>query len=186
MNRQASQNRLTQQDVTASQSSEDKLLASDAAYRTLLNASLNAAFLIDTSGVVLAVNEQGAKRLGHRPDEVLGRNLQQFLPADAGNLRKEMGMRAVQQGEAVRFEDEIDGAILEHLLFPVFDKRGVVTQLAIYSIDITDRKASDEERKRLQAQLQQAQKIAKNLGYPLLIKASAGGGGKGTQRYVAP
>ena len=132
---------------------------SETDYRTLLNASLNAAFLIDTSGVILAANEQGANRLGHRLTEIIGTKLQSLVPADAADLRQAMGMKAIEEGKAVRFEDQIGEVSYEHLFFPVRNADGVVTQLAIYSIDITERKASDEERKRLQAQLRQAQKM---------------------------
>ena len=138
---------------------ENQSKASETDYRTLLNASLNAAFLIDTSGVILAANEQGAIRLGHRLTEIIGTKLQYLVPADAADLRQAMGMKAIEEGKAVRFEDQIGEVSYEHLFFPVRNADGVVTQLAIYSIDITERKASDEERKRLQAQLRQAQKM---------------------------
>jgi nitrogen-specific signal transduction histidine kinase len=49
--------------------------------------------------------------------------------------------------------------IYEHQYYPVPNDDGNVNQLAIYSVDITDRRASEDERERLQAQLQQAQKM---------------------------
>ena len=147
-------------DLTEKQSQLDLLRSREAGYRTLINASLNAAFLVDLNGTILVANEKGAGRLGYTPSEIVGRNFEELLPGDVVQLRKEMGIKAVLEGEVALFEDEGEnGHLYEHQFYPVMDKDGQVTQLAIYSVDITDRRASEEERKRLQAQLQQAQKM---------------------------
>jgi signal transduction histidine kinase/CheY-like chemotaxis protein len=63
-------------------------------------------------------------------------------------------------GAVAFLEDEDEnGSIYEHQFYPVMGEDGVPNQLAIYSVDITDRRASEEEREKLQAQLQQAQKM---------------------------
>jgi PAS domain S-box-containing protein len=147
-------------DLTEKQLLLEKLRSRETGYRTLINASLNAAFLVDLNGTILVANERGAARLGCSPAEMIGRNFADLLPADVVRKRKEMGIKSVVEGKAVRFEDrDENGLTYEHQYFPVPDEKGAVTQLAIYSIDITDRRASEQERKRLQAQLQQAQKM---------------------------
>ena len=147
-------------DLTQKQSQLDHLRTREAGYSTLINASLNAAFLIDLHGTILVANEKGAARLGYTPAEIVGRNFEALLPEDVAQKREEMGIKAVLDGKVVQFEDEDESSRLyEHQFYPVIDEDGQVNQLAIYSVDITDRRASEEERKRLQAQLQQAQKM---------------------------
>ena len=147
-------------DLTEKQSLLEKLRSREAGYRTLINASLNAAFLVDLHGTILVANERGANRLGFTPTDIAGRNFQDLLPEEVVNLRKEMGIKAVIEGKLVQFEDKDEnGSIYEHQFYPVLNEDGEVNQLAIYSVDITDRRASEDERKRLQAQLQQAQKM---------------------------
>jgi PAS domain S-box-containing protein len=147
-------------DLSGKQSLLEKLQSREAGYRTLINASLNAAFLIDLNGTILVANEKGAGRLGFTPADIVGRSFQDLMPEEVVKRRKEMGIKAVIEGKVTQFEDEDEnGSIYEHQFYPVCNEDGEVNQLAIYSVDITGRRASEEERKRLQAQLQQAQKM---------------------------
>jgi len=146
-------------DLTATRQREQALREGEARYRALINASLNAAFLLDTEGRILAANEEGACRLGHQPEELIGRRIESLLPPAVARLRREKGLQAIREGAPVRFEDEVDGVVLEHLIFPLRGEDGAVSALASYSVNVTDRRTSEEERKRLQTQLRQAQKM---------------------------
>jgi PAS domain S-box-containing protein len=147
-------------DLSEKQALLEKLNSREAGYRTLINASLNAAFLIDLNGTILVASERGAHRLGYSPADIVGRRFEDLLPSDVLLKRKEIGIKTAMEGKAQRFEDrDENGLIYEHQYFPVHNDDGEVTQLAIYSVDITDRRESEQERKRLQAQLQQAQKM---------------------------
>ena len=147
-------------DLTEKQAELDRLRSREAGYRTLINASLNAAFLIDLEGTILVANERGANRLGHTPAGIVGRNFDELLPPDIVERRKQAGIRAVLEGRVTQLEDrDHSGAVFRHQFFPVVGEDGEIKHLAIYSVDITEQRASEEERERLQAQLQQAQKM---------------------------
>jgi signal transduction histidine kinase len=62
-------------------------------------------------------------------------------------------------GKALQFEDESDGRRFSSSVHPIYADKGRVIQLAIFIKDVTEEKKSEEERKKLTAQLQQAQKM---------------------------
>mgnify|MGYP001131824242 CR=1 FL=1 len=138
---------------------EQALRNSEETTRVLLNAASNAAFLIDTGGIVLAVNEQALSRMGKTAAEMVGKPLAGFLPPELGEARRQRGLEVIRTGRPLRFEDEWDGRTYSSSIHPIQDEKGRVLKLAIYSKDITEEKESEEERKKLTKQLQQAQKM---------------------------
>ena len=138
---------------------EQALRNSEETTRVLLNAASNAAFLIDTGGIVLAVNEQALSRMGKTAAEMVGKPLAGFLPPELGKARRQRGLEVIRTGRPLRFEDEWDGRTYSSSIHPIHDEKGRVLKLAIYSKDITEEKESEEERKKLTKQLQQAQKM---------------------------
>jgi PAS domain S-box-containing protein len=138
---------------------EQALRNSEETTRVLLNAASNAAFLIDTGGIVLAVNEQALSRMGKTAAEMVGKPLAGFLPPELGEARRQRGLEVIRTGRPLRFEDEWDGRSYSSSIHPIHDEKGCVLKLAIYSRDITEEKESEEERKKLTKQLQQAQKM---------------------------
>jgi PAS domain S-box-containing protein len=138
---------------------EQALRNSEETTRVLLNAAASAAFLIDTGGIVLAVNEQALKRMGKAADELVGKPLAGFLPPELGEARRLRGREVIRTGQPLHFEDEWDGRTYSSSIHPIHDEKGNVIKLAIYSKEITEEKQSEEERKKLTKQLQQAQKM---------------------------
>ncbi len=66
-----------------------------------------------------------------------------WSPSLAEHRRERFG-EVIQSGHPLRFSDERDGRWLEHSLYPIFDSRGRVSRLVIYTQDITDRRRSEE------------------------------------------
>ncbi len=110
----------------------------------LLNATMSAAFLIDTTGIILAVNEKGAQGFDKSIDEVIGLRITDFLPTEVAEYRKRRGIEATRSGKPVRFEDELEGRCFDINIYPVFNEQRMVNRLAIYARDITERKRSEE------------------------------------------
>ena len=110
----------------------------------LLNATLDAAFLFDRDGVILAANEHGARKMtGLSAGEIIGRSMGEFIPAQLFEVRLE-GIREVfDTGQPLRFEDQRAGYILDNNLAPVFDSGGRVGQVAVYSRDITKQRQNE-------------------------------------------
>ena len=138
---------------------EQALRNSEETTRVLLNAASNAAFLIDSGGIVLAANEQALNRMEKKAAELVGKPLASFLPPELGEARRQRGLEVLRTGRPLSFEDEWDGRAYSSSIYPIHDEKGRVIKLAIYSKDITEEKESEEERKKLTKQLQQAQKM---------------------------
>ncbi len=125
----------------------------------LLNASPTAAFLIDTAGIILAINRLAATRLKIADDALIGRPISEFMPPDLAEYRRQKGLEVIRTREPVFFEDICNGRTYFNSVHPICDERGEVIKLAIHSKDITEEKRSEEERRKLTVQLQQAQKM---------------------------
>jgi two-component system, cell cycle sensor histidine kinase and response regulator CckA len=119
----------------------------EATVRTLLDASHDAAVLIDTSGIIVDLNETFAQRVGRTVGELRGTNIWSTVSGDAAQRRRERVDEAVRTRKPVFFGDERNGRIIDHRFFPVVGPGDVVRLVAIYSSDITDRRRAEEERR---------------------------------------
>lgn len=132
-------------DTSERKAAQEALRASAATSRALLNATTETAILIDTHGIVLAINMVAAKRLRKQPEEIIHHNLFDFIPAKLAASRKEMVDELIRTGQPVQFQDERNGLFLDQTLYPVFDAQGQVSHIAIYAADITERKKLEAE-----------------------------------------
>ncbi len=131
-------------DVTERKRAEEALRDSLETASAMLNAATESFGLIDTGGMVLAANETFARQLGKPLDGIIGTSIYDYLgPALAVHRRERFG-EVSKSGQPLRFSDERDGRWLEHSLYPIFDFRGRVNRLVIYTQDITDRRRSEE------------------------------------------
>jgi len=111
---------------------------------TLLNATLDSAFLLDRDGVVHAANENAARKLGlSGSKEMRGRCMSEFIPAHVFEKRLANLRRVFDTGEPLRVEDERGGIIFDNNLFPVFDESGKVSKVAVFGHDITKRRENE-------------------------------------------
>lgn len=118
----------------------DSILQSKDTAQALLNATLDAAFLIDTDGNYLVINETIAKRFGKKPEELKNRSAFDFMSEELARSRKEQVNRVVKTGKPAHFIDNREGIWLEHSIYPIKNQDGKVIRLAVYSRDITERK----------------------------------------------
>ncbi|MBM4137374.1 MAG: PAS domain S-box protein, partial [Nitrospira sp.] len=114
---------------------------------------LNQPLCIDTRGNILIMNEISARRLGKTPNELIGSCIYDILPPDVAKLRKEKIDGVIHSGETVRFEDERQGMWFDQTIYPIFDKQGNVEKLTVFAIDITERKKTEEEIRKLNEDL---------------------------------
>lgn len=135
---------------------ETELRENEAVLRSFLNAITESALLIDRQGRVLAANETVAKRLGSPDQGIVGRNVYDLLPPDVAQRGKGRIDAVFRAGVPERFEDELLGRVIDSSVYPVFDPTGSVSAIAIFGIDITDRKLAEQERETLIAELQKA------------------------------
>ena len=131
-------------DIAEQKGCQDLLVQSERTLRALLDATSEAAFLMDTEGTVLVANRTVAERLGRRPDDLISANVYDLLPRNVARRRTAHAKEAVLSAKPVRFEDERDGKIIANTVYPVFDQNGKVSQLAIYATDITAERQAQE------------------------------------------
>ena len=113
--------------------------------RALLNATTEAALLIDDGGEILVNNETLARRLGAEDEDTVGTSVYDWLPASVAEGRREKVERVIRSGAPLRFVDEWGDRIIDNSIYPVFDGRRDVVKLAIFGRDITrQRQAMDE------------------------------------------
>ncbi|MBI5284187.1 MAG: diguanylate cyclase [Chloroflexi bacterium] len=129
--------------------SEEALRESEGSLRALLNATDDTALLIDAEGGILAMNhatERRFRELLHAGgvDGFLNRRVFDFFPEDVAEVRRARNEEVVRTGKPARFEDQRGERWSDNSLFPVFDRRGKVVRLAVFSRDITDRKLADQ------------------------------------------
>ena len=111
--------------------------------RALMDASPDAAMLIDTSGIVLAANEAAARRVGATDKEYVGSSLFDHFPPDVKERRRAYLDIALQSRQPVHFTDERDGRTLENYVHPVCDAEDNIIRLAVFSQDVTERKQAE-------------------------------------------
>ena len=131
-------------DITERKRAEEALRDSLETASAMLNAATESFALIDSEGLVLAANETFARRLGRPLDVIIGTSIYGYLEPSLAEHRRERYGEVIQSGQPLRFSDERGGRWLEHSLYPIFDSRGKVSRLVIYTQDITDRRRSEE------------------------------------------
>ena len=122
---------------------EKDLRTSKKTAHALLNASGEAALLLDLGGVVLNVNQLGADRFGGQIKEMLGKPARNFVFRQLAASWKTKIVQAIQDGKPVRFEDSHDKLIFDTNVYPIFNHQGNVEKIAIFSRDISVRKQAE-------------------------------------------
>jgi len=131
-------------DITERKLATDALKQSGKTMSALLNAPNQPLFLIDTQGILLTLNEAMAERLGRSVEELIGTCIHDSIPAPLVESRKEKELEVIESGKPVEYVEEHEGTWLDIRLYPVSDVQGRVEAIAIYAVDITDRKLAEE------------------------------------------
>ncbi|MGE4297959.1 MAG: PAS domain S-box protein [Desulfovibrionaceae bacterium] len=125
--------------------------------RSLLDATSDYAVLIDPEGVVLAANKAVAERLCLNVEDLAGRCIYDFFPADVARRRRSEAARVFNSGEPNHYEDVTrSGEVLDTRVHPVFNDQGGVRAVAVFMRDTTERKQDEEARIRLATAIEQA------------------------------
>jgi len=106
----------------------------------LINASSDAAQLLDPKGNIITANQVTAKRLKAPLDELLGKCVYDYLPPEIAKKRKGKIAQVIKTGKPSRFEDHMGKLVLQNTMYPVVNAKGKVVQLAVYSRDVSPEK----------------------------------------------
>ena len=121
--------------------------------RQLLNFAPYGMFLIDLSGKIVAANLSGVEHLGKSFPEVIGTTLREYFPSSAADHMRTKGIEVVKTGRPESFEMNVDDIWYSHKIFPVSDRQGNTTHLAIYGMDITEFKLKEKALRKSKALL---------------------------------
>ena len=140
-----------EREIVRHKETAEALRESQDTVRALLDATTETALLIDVDGAILALNEVAFERLrrlsrkpvGDHRNELVGRDVFDLFPPGLAEQRKARNDVVIESGVPARFEDERSGRWMDNTIYPIFDANGKVSKLAVFSYDITDRKASE-------------------------------------------
>ncbi len=152
--------RVVLSDITERKQAEAVLRESEERHRTLLQTAMDGFWLVDPDGRLLEVNETYCRMSGYSAQELLAMRIPDLEIAETADGVAARIQKIMAEGED-RFESRHrgkDGSIFDVEVsvqyHPVEGGR-----LVVFLRDITDRKRAAEEREKLQAQLNQAQKM---------------------------
>ncbi|WP_051261703.1 response regulator [Desulfovibrio inopinatus] len=142
--------RVSNRDITERKQAENQIKA-------LFNATTDTVILLTVTGVILAINEQGAKQYGCSPQEMIGRRLDEFSAINyAPHLQETMQESASLKCGVDYLEVQNNFHNLIRT-FPIFNDAGEPDQFAIFIRDVTKLALSD---KALRESLAQAKTLA--------------------------
>lgn len=121
-----------------------ELRRSDTLKRALLNSPTTSAVLLDRQGLVLEINEVGARRMGKAPEQVRGRFYGDFLPREVAASRLAKVEACLASGRPQDFEDEYEGHAYGHTVYPAHDHQDRTWGVAIFGQDITERREAEK------------------------------------------
>lgn len=115
------------------------------ALASLLDRISESVLFMTPEGIVLSANSTAAGQAGCRSgEELAGKNIFDLIPRGAAAFRRINVSRVVGSGKAVQFEETISGRHLLSSIFPVRNEDGQITSLAVFGVDITNRKKPEE------------------------------------------
>ncbi len=144
---------------------EAALRASEERYRLLAETARDIICIHDMEGRIRYLNPAGLHFIGYRAEEMLGKPVANFLAEEQiPALRARRARRQAGNGERHLYETEFVSAEGERVPIEVSSspivQEGEVTALLLVARDITARRAAEEEREKLLAQVrEQAQRL---------------------------
>lgn len=112
--------------------------------KVLLNATSDLAFLVDTRGKILNINEAAARRFGKKADELINTNIYKLYSHEEREFRQAYMEVVKFSGQPVRFEEVYNGSVYASCIYPVFDRAGEIEKFAVFYNDITEHKKNEE------------------------------------------
>ena len=142
-------------------------------FRALLDATPDAAMLIDHRGTILALNEVMAARFNKNVDELVGTCLYNLFPPELAAARRDAIEHALTAGKPYRYIDKRPGTILEIILFPIPGEREDTRRVAIVLRDITLQQEREQARKeafdRIEQNIEQFAILGDHIRQPLQV-----------------
>ncbi len=146
-------------DLTERKQMEMELRSSEERYRALAETAHDAIFVINRDDTIEYVNSFGARQLGRRPEQVIGRRSTELFPPEVASLQKENLDRVFAHRQPVYAEEKTPfpgkELWLSTWLVPLRNEAGDVTGVMGISRDITAHKDAEEQLRKFSAAVEQ-------------------------------
>jgi len=160
------------------QKARQELKKSKRAFEAFLNATTELALLVDTEGLILAINGPFAERFGRPIDELLDKGCFDSMAPEFAAHRRKCLDQVIRSGKPLRFRDEREARILDHNLYPVSSPEGKVEAIAVFARDITEQERTGRA---LRVEKQKFETLFEQAPLGLLVI-----GGDTTFQYINP
>ena len=127
-------------DIEKRKKAEEALQKNEEALNALLNASTEAAALLDRKGRILALNQHVDDVCGGSISQLMGKCVYDFLPPDTAKFRKKKVNQVFKSGKPVRFTDERSSRIIDNSIYPVGPGNMGPDRVAVFGRDVTVQK----------------------------------------------
>jgi len=131
------------QDITQRKQAEQALRQSEESLRVFLDAVPQPALLLDREGVILLVNQAASAGLSIPHNKLTGQNAFGLLTPPASQNRRAALDQVLRTRKPIRFEDEHRGRYFINFFSPVLDDAGNVSRVAVFALDITERRQAE-------------------------------------------
>lgn len=132
---------------------ENELRSADATLRSLISANPESVFLIRPSGTIIYCNETAAARFMTSPQDIIGKNIIDLMPADIARRRKGLIDDVLRTRQPLRVVDPRGTRIFDNTFTPILDTEGRVEKIAILAIDVTESQKLQETLHRINRKL---------------------------------
>lgn len=149
------------------QSREQRARELDEQYRIVAENLPQKIGLKDASGTWISVNENLARDLGVRPNEVAGKRDQDFFPNDLAEKYRADDRRVLESGRTLEFDEEYVRDGERRIVHTVKTRitRGGAPGILLIFWDITEKKLADERLARSLADLERSNKELEQFAY---------------------
>jgi PAS domain S-box-containing protein len=145
-------------DITERKRAAERLRENEEIFKRFMEHSPIYVFFKDENIRALRLSKNYEALLGMPVAEMLGKSMNDLFPSELAKKMVEDDMRIMKEGKAITVEEELNGRFYSTIKFPIVID-GKPRFLAGYTIDVTERKLAEEEKRNLERQVQRAQKM---------------------------
>lgn len=130
-------------DISRRRIGEMDLKRSEETSRALINAPTESAMLIGINGIIEAINEVGARRIGSTVERLVGENAFDHMSEDFANRGPGLIAQVQRTGRPVAYEDQRGDRRMLINIYPVRGADETIDRLAVFGRDVTEQRRAE-------------------------------------------